>query len=693
MAKRLSNQLPNNLPQLQNLIKRDAESYKEEFDQQLRHFKSTLQVFELKPDEFNASLDELVLFLAQVSKCYQEELADFPQTLVQLLHKHSTVLDPDMRISLCRALVLLRNKGLLASVDLHQLFFHLLRCQDKGLRSFLKDHIVNDIKNINSKGKDIKLNTTLQNFMYGMLNDSHTIAAKTSLDCMIALYQKGVWRDTKTVNVITTACFSKVTKVMVTAMKFFLGNDQEDDSAPTDDEDDGPSIKDVTMANKFNKKTKKREKYLENIKKAHQKKKKKAKAPSYNFSANHLIHDPQSFAEKLFKRLEGLNERFEVKVMLLDLVSRLIGTHQLILLNYYPYIARFIAPHQREVVQLLQFAAQAAHELVPPECLEPVLKAIVNNFITERNSAEVMAVGINAVRVLCDRCPLVMSEDLLRDLVEYKTYKDKGVMMASKGLIQLFRNNNPELLHKRDRGRPTEASATMKKKQFGDLDVQESVPGAEVIDVSLNEPKEDAKEKDEDDDGEWENVSHPSDNEDEPEQKFLSLEEKAAKASEVTLGRILTDEDFKRIDSAQLKKQVQGVRKDPKAKPQKGTKRTADDADLDESIDEDEKASGGGRNELVPLADIELIHKKRKHDKEARLETVMKGREERGKFGGGRKAKLDENSSTSNKQKNKKKNFSMLKHKIKAKQTKKSFREKQQELKKRLVKQGKFKNK
>merc|ERR1712059_208034 len=138
--------------------------------------------------------------------------------------------------------------------------------------------------------------------------------------------------------------------------------------------------------------------YLENIKKAHKKKKKKAKGNSYNFSALHLVHDPQDFSEKLFRKLEGLTEKFEVKLMLLELVSRLIGTHQLILLNYYPYIARFLAPHQREVVRLLQFSAQAAHDLVPPD------------------SSEVMAVGLNAVRELCARCPLVMEEDLLQDL-------------------------------------------------------------------------------------------------------------------------------------------------------------------------------------------------------------------------------------------------------------------------------------
>ena len=43
---------------------------------------------------------------------------------------------------------------------------------------------MNDIKNINSKGKDQKLNSELQNFMYSMLKDSATIAAKTSLDAL-----------------------------------------------------------------------------------------------------------------------------------------------------------------------------------------------------------------------------------------------------------------------------------------------------------------------------------------------------------------------------------------------------------------------------------------------------------------------------------------------------------------------------
>ena len=40
---------------------------------------------------------------------------------------------------------------------------------------------------------------------------------------------------------------------------------------------------------------------------AHKKKKKKNSAPSYNFSALHLVHDPQEFAENLFRPLVPFN--------------------------------------------------------------------------------------------------------------------------------------------------------------------------------------------------------------------------------------------------------------------------------------------------------------------------------------------------------------------------------------------------
>lgn len=44
------------------------------------------------------------------------------------------------------------------------------------------------------------------------------------------LYKKQIWNDAKTVNVIASACFCKITKVVVLALQFFAGKDTEKDS-------------------------------------------------------------------------------------------------------------------------------------------------------------------------------------------------------------------------------------------------------------------------------------------------------------------------------------------------------------------------------------------------------------------------------------------------------------------------------
>jgi len=58
--------LTSNLPQLQNLIKRDPAGYKEEFLQQWNHYESIRKIFVTSPDEQAGEFRGLVGFIAQV---------------------------------------------------------------------------------------------------------------------------------------------------------------------------------------------------------------------------------------------------------------------------------------------------------------------------------------------------------------------------------------------------------------------------------------------------------------------------------------------------------------------------------------------------------------------------------------------------------------------------------------------------
>jgi protein SDA1 len=57
--------LTSNLPQLQNLIKRDPAAYKEEFLQQWNHYNSIRQIFKIHPEQED-HFRELVGFISQV---------------------------------------------------------------------------------------------------------------------------------------------------------------------------------------------------------------------------------------------------------------------------------------------------------------------------------------------------------------------------------------------------------------------------------------------------------------------------------------------------------------------------------------------------------------------------------------------------------------------------------------------------
>eukprot|EP00039_Didymoeca_costata_P007258 m.97849 g.97849 ORF g.97849 m.97849 type:complete len:707 (+) comp13613_c0_seq2:215-2335(+) len=677
MSKSKAEQNTLSLAELQNLIKRDPGGYKEEFQQQYVRFESDLQIFNLRPSEEAKDFGELVSFVAAVSQCYPSDTIGFVDKIKSLLEKHCLILDPALRQTLCRALILMRNRDLLSPTDLLELFFKLFRCPDKLLRITLYKHITGDIKRINQKHKQNQINKKLQNFMYEMLQDKHVIAAKKSLDIMIELYRKRIWADARTVNVLATVLTSEHSKLKVCALKFFLGSDDLEEDDDEDEQEDGKSYQDM-LRNTTAKKSNKRKRLLKRqLAKEKKRDEKKDKAPIItSFSALHLLQDPQTTAEKLFKQLKSSKERWEVQLMQMNLISRVIATHELVVLNFYPFMEKFLWPHKQDVTQVLAYVSQACHPTVPPDTVTPVILKIAHNFVSEKSAPAVMAVGINAIREICVRCPLAMSEDLLSDLVEYKKFKkDKGVAVAARGLIATFRELNPKLLHKRDRGKPGEKddldeNAIME--EFGQSRPMQFVPGAELLSLYQDsvqqkdgkgttvDPSNEGENEDNDetenivddgesaDEGEDDGDEVTEDLEEEEETNSpkedgetvidkLTAEERRDKAIALTNTRPLTQEDFDKIKEMQLEKKVL---------PAAGLKRSR----LMEEVRE---------SQLDP-DDILPIMKKQRQTKEERLASIHEGREDRGKF----TARKGHNGGTTNKMKEKQKNMPMIRQKV-----------------------------
>ena len=602
------------------------------------------------------------------------------------------------------SLVLLRRKDCIDSASLLTVLFPILvSSASKSLRALLFQKVLMDLRNSNSKTTNHPLNRTVQTVLYNLVTaDRASPKALWAVKLTRELWKRQVWTDARPVEVMKEACLSDNQKVVTSAVRFFLGGDKEREELEDESSDEeAVDLKKIKHQLGINKKTKKKAKALEKARdKMRRDEKKKNKPHPLNFSALQLLHDPQGFAEALFsKHLQGNSAKLnlEGKLLVLQLVTRLVGLHKLTVISLYSWFHRFLTPRQQNVTSFLASLAQATHNLVPPESVEPLVLKIANEFVSEASGAEVAAAGLNAIREICFRQPLAMTDSLLQDLVQYRKSKDKGVMMAAKGLLSLYREVGAELLEKKDRGKNASIglkTGEIRQKRFGEEEAG-GIEGIELLekwkDEERKRKREEAAENGEekvdgeddednnssdwevasiesDDSGGWIDVSHSEDEVEPPSKKQRydgeldeDAEDKENEGPETAISTlattsILTPADFAKLQElraeAKLKHDVTGL------KTQRQTEREArQQRHIDEGLTAEQ---------------IEAPAKLRKTTKEERVAMAKEGkpdREEHKSTQAIRKAKKEaEGKSTTNKEKARKKNFFMTLGKAKSKQ-------------------------
>ena len=157
-----------------------------------------------------------------------------------------------------------------------------------------------------------------------------------------------MWTEAKAAEIMKEAALSDNAKICAGGIRFFLGGDKEREALAdeSDSGDDGVDIKQLRHQAGINKKSKKKEREMKDAVKKNRKKEKKKNAPHpLNFSALHLLHDPQGFTEQLFeKHLRNTKSKLDhdQKLECLSLVTRLIGLHKLSLDALYSWFLKYV---------------------------------------------------------------------------------------------------------------------------------------------------------------------------------------------------------------------------------------------------------------------------------------------------------------------------------------------------------------
>ncbi|KAF3349423.1 Conidiation-specific protein 6 [Verticillium dahliae VDG2] len=704
---------------LQYKIRRDPNSYEDNFLQQWGQYESQREVFLVSPTtatpEYTESFHNLVDLIAHVADCYPQHAEAFPGDLKAILLQHHEVLHPELREKIVGSLVLLRRKEVIDSTQLLTTLFPILvSSPSKSLRTLLFQKILGDLRNANSKSTNHPLNRTIQTVLYNLITaDRASPKAVWAVKLTRELWKRQVWTDAKTVDVMKEACLSDNEKVVVGAVRFFLGGDKEREELE-DDSSDEEAIDLQKMKHQIgiNKKSKKKANaYRKAVTKIHKQERGKEKPHPLNFSAFHLLHDPQGFAEQVFqKHLQSTKTKMvlEHRILVLQLVTRLVGLHKLTIVSLYSWFIKYLTPKQESVTSFLACLAQATHNLVPPDCLEPLVQKIANEFVSEAAAGEVAAAGLNAIREICARQPLAMEDTLLQDLVQYRKSKDKGTMMAAKGLLSLFREVGADLLAKKDRGKDATIglkTGEVRKKRFGEQEAG-GFEGLELLEQWKEEQRKAKRaakglpeevgedEKEDEDDGfnsdDWDVESVDSDDsggwiavssdeeEDEPapkkrrkstaddeeadadkegddEKAGEDVESEVQRISKLATTSILTPADLQKLQELRMEASVNkamGTKSNRSKKLEEALARHIDDG--------------------LTAEQIEAPARLRKTTKEERVALAKEGKPERGEHKSTqaiRRSKKDaEGKSTTNKEKARQKNFLMTLNKAKYKQ-------------------------
>ncbi|VVT53945.1 uncharacterized protein SAPINGB_P003829 [Magnusiomyces paraingens] len=740
MAKRKrSALLPENTALLQNLVKRDPSAYAKEFTEQYQHYESQRNLFLLNPAGDGCETESFlnsVGFIANVCSNFPTETAKFPEELSHILRTQHHQLPPDVREKLIQSLVLLRNKDVITPDTLIQVLFPVLvETTAKFTRAQIYSAIVSLLKAANHGAKNQKLNRTMQALLFNLLDESEANglwATKLTRE----LWKRGIWDDSRTVELMVQAALNDNLKVSSSAVRFFLGADKERDETTENqsgDEDD-LDINALRHKMQINKKTGRRGKKMESALKQLKKKGSNRHSATYlNFSAIHLLRDPQGFADALFdKYLTSKNSRkldIQQRILITNLVSRLIGTHKLHVLGIYSFLEKLMTPKQENVTQFMAAAAQASHDLVPPDVISPLIRKIADEFVSDGVSSEVAAAGLNTIREILARAPLSIDETLLQDLVTYKGSKSKSVTMAARSLLGLYREIAPEMLARKDRGKTASIEMQHGEKRELRYGIESNVvTGIQGIDLlqKWQENREAGGEDSEEEDG-WEIASEESED-DSDEGDWINMEsdkEYSVSDSEDD------DVENKRNRNKKLKRNNKNdmdedQENDDNEDEQNNKKRklTREELILERTKAEEEafiklastrvltpadfqkleelRTQAGlekimgksvrksmGLNEETVEADNLIGSKKYKQNKKERLAHVEEGREGRREFGS-RKGKRENARSTTNKEKARKKNIMMMIHKKDVQgKAKRSLKEKQKVLRQHITTQKK----
>lgn len=223
-------------------VKADPDGFHEEMIKLIKSYYEAYSKFKRIPTKRNAELARLGIFLCQVFEYFRVDLKFIIESLSNLLETYANQMHFLNRQKALQALTILSKKGYWKCEESIKFYTKLLVLEDKNLRELVSKHIIYLVRKNDQSGKNSNIHRLLTNFFAKTIETGEDDLVRRVVKILISLYNKKIWRDKKSINIIGGATLAKGQKCVRIASKFFIEttelDDEDLDSSDSESSDD-----------------------------------------------------------------------------------------------------------------------------------------------------------------------------------------------------------------------------------------------------------------------------------------------------------------------------------------------------------------------------------------------------------------------------------------------------------------------
>ncbi|KAH9386678.1 protein SDA1 [Nematocida major] len=417
---------------LQLQIKRDPASYTTLYKNEVEKLRGMIKISKLDPEAKNSELSSLLTFLPHIAKHYDEDIAG---DIFNYALDYYSLLEKSLSQAVITGVIALKKTKQIGPEIFYKQAIALIEEMDKRTKTVFIQFLIAEI----IRDKDHK--ELVQKILVDSIHSGVESHAKRAAYIYMHLISRSIWTDRASSEMVFEMMF-KAPPVVVNFIFMYLLDRVK--LAVTEEEIEMPSKK--TQDTKIKRETKgdkrkkeRKEKVI--LKKLEEKKEKEAqKEPNIVSILRRLEGKGPQYAARLFKKVKMSEHSADTKLMMAQIVSRIIGYYKVNIKGFLGYMMRFLFPHQEKLPSVFAAIAQSIHEETVDKEVQAICDLIVENFCGDHKDDDIIAYGVNSLRAIIKRHPPAMEYPCIKQVMDYRKLNKKRAVSAASALKKMIRD-------------------------------------------------------------------------------------------------------------------------------------------------------------------------------------------------------------------------------------------------------------